>query len=305
MTTHPSTLVVVNPVSAGGSTHRRWPLVRDLLSQHLDFEIAFSQYPGHAVEIGRDARAAGVSRLICAGGDGTLNEVVNGAFAVASAHPMPEIGIIPTGTGADFARSLGIPHRLEGACLRLAHPRRQVSDLGVVSFRGERGPETRYFVNAAGLGYDAEVVSCRNGFNRYVRGTLPYLASLAATLLTYDNKEITITIGEAITTRRVNAMVLAIGRFFGGGMCIAPNAELADGYFDAVTVGDVGRFELLRSFPGVYRGTHLRNPKVSAERTADVRVESRKRVLVQADGELLGEVPAHFQIIPRALTILC
>ena len=299
------TLAIVNPVSAGGSTHRRWPLIRDLLARHFDFEVAFSQYPGHAIELGAEARRSGVARVVCVGGDGTINEVVNGAFKVDSEHPMPEIAIVPTGTGADFARSVGIPHRVEEACERLGSVRKMKTDLGVVSYTGKEGPETRYFVNAAGLGYDAEVVRCRNGFNQYVRGTIPYLASLAATLLSYHNKDITITIGESRCTRRANAVVLAIGRFFGGGMCIAPRAELADGCFDTVTIGDVGRIELIRNVPGLYRGTHLQNPKVSVERASEVWVESGQRVLIHADGELLGELPAHFQIMPRALTVLC
>ncbi len=299
------TLAIINPVAGGGSARRRWPLIRRLLSRHLEFEAVFSEFAGNAIELGREARIRGVARLVCVGGDGTVNEVVNGAFAAASENPMPEIAIIPAGTGVDFARSLGIPHRIEEACERLRNRRRMRSDLGVVSYKGKEGPQTRYFVNAAGLGYDAEVVRCRNGFNRYVRGTIPYLASLAATLLRYENKDITITIGEDRRTRRVNAVVLAIGRFFGGGMRIAPLADLADGYFDTVTIGDVGRIELIRNVPGVYRGTHLRNPRVSVERASEVLVESSQRVLVHADGELLGELPARFQIIPRALDILC
>ncbi len=305
MTDRPRTLAIVNPASAGGSTHRLWPAIRELLFQHFPFDTEFSQYPGHAIEIARDARASGYGRLICVGGDGTLHEVVNGAYPARAEHPMPDIGVVPTGTGADFVRSAGIPHDIKGACARLSAPRRLVTDLGVVSFVGGHGTETRYFVNAAGLGYDAEVVSRRNGFNRYVRGTVPYLASLATTLLTYENKEVTVTIGEARSHRRVNALVLAIGCFFGGGMRIAPNADLADGLFDAVTIGDVGRLELVLSVPGVYRGTHLRHPKVSVERASTVQVESRQTVLIQADGELLGRVPARFEIIPRALTILC
>ena len=235
------TIVIVNPASGGGTTHRRWPKIRDLLYNIFDFETAFSQYAGHAVELGRDARLQGYSRVVCVGGDGTLNEVVNGAFPADTDNPMPELAIIPAGTGADFARTIGIPHGPEAACARLASPRTLVSDLGVVSFVDGQQTRTRYFANAAGLGYDAEVVSRRNGFNRYVRGTIPYLASLAATLLTYENKEITVTTGEIRTTRRANALVVAIGRYFGGGMRIAPNAELADGLFDLVTVGDVGK----------------------------------------------------------------
>jgi diacylglycerol kinase (ATP) len=298
------TLVVVNPVSAGGSTRRLWPRIRDCLARVCDYDVVFSQYPGHAVELGGEARAGGMSRVVCVGGDGTLHEVVNGMMGAGGADPMPQLAIVPTGTGSDFARSLGISFDLERACRRLESPRVLVTDLGMVSFVGRSGAEQRYFVNAAGLGYDAEVVSRRNGFNRYFRGTIPYLASLAATLLSYQNKSLTVTIDDVRDDRRVNALVVAVGRYFGGGMRIAPNAELDDGLFDVITLGDVGRIELIRNVPGVYRGAHLQHPKVTAERGAEIYVEARERVMLQADGELLGEIPALFRVLPGALTVL-
>lgn len=305
MAEHAPTLVIVNPASAGGATEQRWPVVRDLLFQHMDFEVAFSQYAGHAVELGRQAREQGYRRLVCMGGDGTMNEVVNGVLSAPSQQPLPEFGVIPSGTGSDLVRSLGIPHDLQTACARLGSPRRATTDLGVVCYRGKEGLERRYFVNAAGLGYDAEVVSRRNGFNRHVRGTIPYLVSLGLTLLFYRNKDVTVTVDGVQDARRVLLLVLAIGRFFGGGMRIAPHAVLDDGRFDVVTLGDVGRLELLYNVPGVYSGAHLRNPKVRVERATLVSVDSDQPVLIQADGELLGLAPAQFQIIPRALTILC
>ena len=300
-----NTLVIVNPVAGGGSTERRWPRIQQLLLQHLEFEVAFSQYAGHAIELAQKAREQNYSRVICVGGDGTLHEVANGLMAGSLDLPLPELGVVPAGTGADFARSVDVPQRIEQACARLANPRVLVSDLGTVTYADRDGPRQRYFVNAAGLGFDAEVVRRRDGFTRHMKGTVPYLVSVATTLLGYINKNVTVELDGVSDTRRVNALVMAIGRFFGGGMRIAPNAALDDGYFDVVTLGDVGRLELVYNIPGVYRGTHLRNPKVKVERARLVRVESQQPVLIQADGELLGHVPAQFQIIPRALTILC
>ncbi|MHB0868897.1 MAG: diacylglycerol/lipid kinase family protein [Chloroflexota bacterium] len=298
------TLVIVNPVSAGGTTERRWPRIRELLAGCLPFDAAISEYAGHAIQLGRAGRDEGYDCLVCVGGDGTLNEVVNGALSGDAGRPMPKIGVIPSGTGSDLARSVGIPRRAEEACRRLAAPRTMVSDLGVVSYMGKGGPEQRHFVNAAGLGYDAEVVYRRNGFNRHVRGTIPYVASLAATLLSYRNKDVNVTIDGASFTGRISLLAVGIGQYFGGGMRIAPNAALDDGYFDVITVGDVGRIELVRNFPGVYRGTHLMNPKVKGERARAVRVETDDQLMIQADGDLLGLAPARFQILPQALTIL-
>ena len=306
MAHRPRHLVVVNPVSAGGATGRRWPWIREILHRYIDFEEAVSNYPGHAVKLGKAGRDHGYDHVVCVGGDGTINEVVNGILSGNGTMPLPKIGVVPSGTGADLARTLGIPHRIDDACKRLENPRTAISDLGMVSYRGREGTERRYFVNAAGLGYDAEVVRRRNGFNRYVRGTVPYLASLATALLSYQNKDAIVTLDETTQARRIRALVLGIGRYFGGGMCVAPNALIDDGYFDVVTIGDIGRLELLYNFPGVYyRGTHLGHPKVRSERARVARVESGQRLLVQADGDLPGEVPAQFQILPKALAILC
>ncbi len=230
--------------------------------------------------------------------------IVNMAVG-STALPLPPIGLIPSGTGSDLARSLSIPRRAEDACCRLAQPRAAVSDLGVVFYRGRTGPEQRYFVNAAGLGYDAEVVARRNGFNRYIRGTAPYLISLAVTLPKYQNRDVTVTLGDSQATRRVNTLVCSIGRFFGGGMRIAPHAILDDGNLDVITLGDVGRLELICNLPRVYSGTHLGHPKVSFERARAVRVESSRPVRIQTDGDPVGLTPARFQIIAGALTFLC
>ncbi|HEX2986929.1 MAG TPA: diacylglycerol kinase family lipid kinase, partial [Chloroflexota bacterium] len=213
-------------------------------------------------------------------------------------------GMVPSGTGSDLARSLGMARGIDEACARLAAPERMITDLGMVTYRVGGEEDRRYFVNAAGIGYDAEVVSRRNGFNRYMRGTLPYLASVATTLMTYHNKDVTIAMDGSAARHRVTAVVVAIGRYFGGGMRVAPNALLDDGLFDVITVGDVGHMELVYNFPRVYRGTHLTHPKIGAERARLVTVESDHPVLVQADGELLGMAPVTFQILPRALTLL-
>lgn len=298
-------LVIVNPAAGGGSAGDRWPGIRDALSRHTSFEVAFSQYAGHAVELGALAREQGFSQVVCVGGDGTLHEVVNGLFSASPDQPVPMVAVIPCGTGVDFARTVGIPGRIDQACARLASPRFVRCDLGMVFYTGREGRERRYFVNAAGLGYDAEVVNRRNGFNRHVRGTVPYLASLAVTLVTYQNRDIALTVDGVTEKRRVNAVVVAIGSYFGGGMKIAPSAVVDDGYFDVITIGDVGRLELLYNVPRVYRGTHLGNSRVRAERARLVGVESSQQVRIQADGESLGMAPALFQIIPRALTILC
>lgn len=298
-------LAIVNPVSGGGSTARHWSRIHDELSRHVRFRAVFTRRPGHAIELGRAAREAGFPLVVCVGGDGTLNEVVNGLMQAGTTNPMPAVGIVPCGTGSDFVRSLGVPRRLEEACRRLAAPESVSCDLGVISFDGGgAAPSRRYFVNAAGLGFDGEVVKRCNGLSRFARGTIPYLASLAATLLTYQRREVVLTLDSVLHRRRITSVVVALGSYFGGGMRIAPNALLHDGLFDVITVGDVGRLELVRNVPGLYSGAHLFHPAVLEERAVRARVESDQQVLVQADGELLGRLPADFQLLPGAISFV-
>jgi len=305
MVGRPLYLMIVNPASAGGTTGRRWPRVREVLRHVVQFDEAICRYPGHAVKLGREARGARYRYVVCVGGDGTVNEVVNGIFSARESEPVPVLGVLPSGTGSDFSRTLGVPHHIEAACLRLLAGETTVCDLGVVSYEGEDGTTRRYFVNAAGVGYDAEVVRRRNGFSRYVRGTVPYVASVVSTFLSYENRAVTVVADGETRTHRILALVLGIGKYFGGGMRVAPEASIDDGLFDLVTIGDVGRLELLWNLPRVYRGTHLGHPKVTCCKASDVQVEADQPLLIQADGELLGRAPARFRVLPRALTVIC
>lgn len=306
-------MVVCNPVAGGG----RGPAALSVLRRYLDAEgvryrSETTQQRGDAVRLARSAVLAGCSAVIAVGGDGTLFEVVNGVMNPAS--PCDEtgiegsvaVGLVQAGRGSDFGRSAGIPSDVEAACERLLEGRTQLIDLGHVeytSFTGAR--QARFFANAAGLGFDAEVTRRANAAPRALGGTVPYLSSLLATLGTYRNKPVSVQVDETEEWQsRINSLVVANGQYFGGGMKIAPDALLSDGDLQVVVLGDMTKLDLIRNVPRVYDGSHITHPKVSTMAARRIAVSSTARLLLQADGEMLGTAPALFRVVPSALRLI-
>ncbi|HID62923.1 MAG TPA: diacylglycerol kinase family lipid kinase [Anaerolineae bacterium] len=298
--------VIVNPVAANGAVGKRWPQMRDTLrAEGGQFDASFTKGPGHATDLAREALSAGYRTIVAVGGDGTLNEVVNGLVSEGMIESAVNLGVIPGGTGSDLVRTLGIPHDYRAACHRLLHGEPRCIDLGLITCVSERREIQRYFLNVAGLGFDGEVAERTNRSSKALGGTIPFLSSLFVNLLTYQNKTVEVTLdGQQRWQQKANSVVVCNGRYFGGSMHIGPHAALDHGLFDVIIIGDTSRLEVIANVPRIYRGTHLSHPKVDEYRAREVRVKARERMLLQADGELIGEAPATFQIIPQALHVL-
>lgn len=300
----PRAKVIVNPVAGAYSTRRRWPRISRLLRHvGLSFDYQYTEGVGHAIELAKAATDDGYRYLVAVGGDGTVNEVANGILHSTGAGNTV-LGVVSTGTGSDFARSVGIPRHYVRACSSLTSSQRLLIDVGVVEYKSKGQSLRRFFVNAAGVGFDAAAVETTERLPKYFGGTIPYLAGLLRTLVGYRNKSVVLRIGDKVEAARILSVVVANGSYFGGGMHVAPEASLNDNLLDVVVFGDVGKFDLLKSLPMVYKGTHGTHPKVSMEKAATINVESSERVLVHADGELLGETPASFWLMPAALSIV-
>jgi diacylglycerol kinase family enzyme len=173
-----------------------------------------------------------------------------------------------------------------------------VIDVGIVEYQCKGQTLRRFFVNAAGVGFDAEVVEATERFPKYLGGTIPRC------LLGYRNKPVNLCIEDKVEAMRILAVVVANGCYLGGGMYVAPEARLNDNLLDVVVLGDVGKFDLLKSLPMVYKGTHGKHPKVSMEKAKTITVDASEGVLVHADGELLGTCPASFWLAPVTLNIV-
>ena len=296
--------VIVNPAAGAGKSAKKWPQIVSLLkSLGLDFEYDLTEAPGHAIELARSAVKKGYELVVSVGGDGTINEIVNGLYDANGIEYMA-MGIVNTGTGADYIRTFGIPRDYKGGCQLLVSPRRRTVDLGVIEYTRNGDREKRLFVNFAGLGFDAEVVKATTEKFKALGDMPSYLMGLLTTLFSYHNREISIVVDGEAGQRRVCTVMLNNGRYGGGGMLPAPDADPADGLLDVLIIDDVTKPDLLRSLPRVYRGTHLTHPKVTLMRAREVEIRPAQQMAVQADGELLGAAPARFSILPAALTLV-
>jgi len=296
--------VIVNPVAGAYSTRRKWPHIKErLMNIGLLFDYEYTEGVGHAIELARAAVSDGYRYIVAVGGDGTVNEVANGILR-SSDSSSTVLGIISTGTGSDFVRSVGIPRDYITACSCLTSSRRLLIDVGVVEYKSQGQPQQRFFVNGAGVGFDAEVAEITERLPKYFGGTIPYVTGLLRTLLGYKNKSVVLSVENRVKAERILSVIVANGCYFAGGMYIAPQAELSDSLLDVVIIGDIGKFELLKALPSVYKGSHVTHPKVRIEQATHIAIESSKPVLVQADGELLGESPASFWLMPAVLSIV-
>jgi diacylglycerol kinase (ATP) len=296
--------VIVNPVAGAYSTRRKWPIISKLLKRiGLPFDFEYTEGVGHAIELARLAASDGYRYLVAVGGDGTVNEVANGILHSTNAATTA-LGIVSTGTGSDFIRSVGISRDYATACSTLTSSRRRSIDVGVIEYQSRGKTLERFFINAAGVGFDAAVVRETERLPKFFGGTIPYVAGMLRTLFSYKNKPVVVRVGDEVESHRVLNVAVANGGYMGGGMHIAPLADLGDNLLDVVVIGDMGKLEILKEFPKVYKGTHVSLPKVSMKRGTQVTIESSEAMLVYADGELLGECPASFRVVPGALSLV-
>lgn len=303
----PHAKVIVNPVAGGRSVSGEWPRIRERLHDvGLSFDHEFTRGVGHGIEIAKRATDAGYGYLIVVGGDGTVNEVVNGILcSTRSGNTI--LGIISAGTGCNFARSLNITRDYDSACSLLAGTGRASIDVGVIRCWSQKRPLERFFVNAANVGLGAVIVDAWKHLpirlGRNISHTLRITEGLRS-LSTYRNKWLKLSMGNKVETICACNVVVANGQYFANGMQIAPHARLDDGLLDVVTFGDVGKSELLKIWPTLYRGSHMGHPKIREQKTTAVAIESDEQLLIEADGDVIGESPVSFRVIPSALTIV-
>jgi diacylglycerol kinase (ATP) len=296
--------LIINPAAGAGKTVHKWPHIVDLLKlKGLDFNYELTEAPCHAIELASSAVNKGCELIVSVGGDGTLNEVVNG-ICETNAYENVKLGIIGTGTGSDYTRTFGKPNDYMEACELLLQPRYTLVDLGLVECTCNGETVRRHFVNFAGLGFDVDIVRATTITYKKFGRVSSYLMGLLSTLILYENKEMQLVIDGETEERKVCTILMGNGKYGGGGMFTTPLAEIDDGLFDVLIVGDLSKPDLLWSLPRIYKGTHLTHPKVELKKLKEIEVHPKVQMFVQADGELVGEAPAHFKVIPSALNII-
>jgi diacylglycerol kinase (ATP) len=300
-------LVIVNPNAGNGKGKKDWARISDLLKeQDLPFKVEFTERKGHAILLAMNGITTGFRRIITVGGDGTLNEVVNGVFS-NDVCPTEDIslGLIPVGTGNDWGKMFGIPLDYEKAIRIIRDNKLMLHDIGQVSFYDGTEKKKRYFINIAGLGFESVVVMRTNKQkDRGRSGKLIYFFNLLMSLLSYKNTRAEI----IIDGEKINADVFSVnignGRYCGGGMRQTPDALPDDGFLDVTIINGMGKFEIIRNLKILYDGTILSHPKIDGYKCKNIKVSSDLIIFTEADGESLGHTPAEFSIIPASINVI-
>jgi YegS/Rv2252/BmrU family lipid kinase len=259
----------------------------------LSGEEVLSEFPGQLRQAAGDARN---SLLVVVGGDGTVNEVANGVAGTGA-----EIAVLPCGTGQDFGRTHGVPSRFDDA-VRVALGREtRTIDLGRVECEGA---ESRYFANVASAGMSGAVARRANAMSKALGGRTTFFYALTREFLAWQNTRVTVELDDGV--RREGAMhdvIVANGRYHGGGMKLAPEARQDDGTFDVVLIGDVTKLDFLTTAPKLYSGGYLSHPKVELLRSPTVGIAAAEPLPLEVDGEPIGTTPARFDVVPGALRL--
>lgn len=299
---------IVNPASANGRTRRRWPELERTFRTSLGspFDVRLTERPGHATELTRTALAGGATTIVSVGGDGTLNEVLNG-FLDESGRPWSRnscLSVLSVGTGADFVKTFRGPTTPEDLARLLQDPSIRTIDAGRCEFLPPEGRKSRYFLNVAEFGSGGAIVDRVNRTTKVLGGKLSFLIAILRTLPRYRNTRVRYTVDETTTGEAiVNDFVVANGRYFGAGLMPAPHADLEDGLFDVVIFGDINFRTARRNLPALRRGEHLSLKEVSTFRCRTLAIESEGE-MIDLDGEFVGRRPARFEVLPRAVPIL-
>jgi diacylglycerol kinase (ATP) len=288
--------IIVNPTAGGGRAARLVPWIRQRLPDGSAI-LAVTARAGDAEELAAQAAADGAERVVAIGGDGTVQEVVNGLMQEEGTGP--ELGIVPMGSGNDLARSLRLPRRTDEAwevALGTATRRIDVA-------RARCGGRARWFASAGGIGFDAQVAAAMATRSGWQRGRAGYLLTTLSELRRFSNRRIQLTLDDESAEHAVLFVAIANGAYYGGGMRIAPDASTDDGALDICIVGDISRMTAIRQLPNLYRGTHVNHPAVAIARARRVTIEGGPETYVHLDGEPFGGLPLEVELAASRLAV--
>ena len=272
-----SSVFLVNPASANGSTGRRWPvLARQAADLGLRGDALLSEHPGHVSELAAEAVRTGATQLVVVGGDGTVHEAVNGLLGAGGGDV--ELAVLSRGTGTDFARSLGLPRKFEEGVRVALNGRVRAIDAGRATFHHGQA----WFANFAGAGISG---------------------AIAKVFARWKSAAVEAIVGAETRSGQMLEIVAMNGPYAAGGMRLAPEASLDDGLLDCVLFGDITKVDFMTTFPKIYSGKYLAHPKIELVRGSTISVESDPPLPVVLDGEQPGTTPARFEIVPRALRV--
>ncbi|HCT30836.1 MAG TPA: lipid kinase [Bacteroidales bacterium] len=298
---------IINPQAGSGKGKSDWPQIESLLKiSGIEFDFVFTTHKYHSVELTVNAINQGYKKLIAIGGDGTLNEIVNGVF-IQKRFPTTEIaiGVIAVGTGNDWSRMYKIHETYEGKVAALKEGKLFLQDVGKVEYEESKVKQSRYFANAAGVGFDAEVARRTNRLKEHGhKGKILYMGSLVRALFDYKPSYINIAVDGQKIGGKIFSLTVGIGCYNGGGMMQMPNAVSDDGLFDVTVIRQVRRFEVIRNIYRLYNGTILSHPKITGHIGKEVIISSEMPIGLEVDGESLGVSPFTFSVVPKSINVI-
>jgi YegS/Rv2252/BmrU family lipid kinase len=306
-TTERENLVIVNPNAGRRRGIKDWDRISGLLQREgIKFNAVFTGFPGHAIDLAASRIESGYRDLIVVGGDGTMNEVINGIFR-QKRYPTSEVkvGMITVGTGNDWGRMFDIPLGYGDAIAVIKKNHSFVQDAGVVKyFHGETETD-RYFVNIAGIGFDALVTSRSNKLKSEGKaGSFTYLKTLLTSLLKYRHTRTRIRIDDTVIKNEIFNISIGICKYNGGGMIQLPDAIPNDGLFDVTVINKIRKHDVILNIKRLYNGTIGSMPMVQTFRGKSISIESEPLIHLETDGESLGHSPFTFEIIPASIRVI-
>lgn len=301
-------MVIVNPKAGSGKGLTDWPIISNQMNRSgVDFSCVFTEHKYHAVELTVKAVHDGYRKIVAIGGDGTINEIVNGLFIQQKVRPADvSLAVIPAGTGNDWLRMFGVPDTYFMAVESIVNHRTILQDVGLISFYETRIKHRRYMANVAGMGFDAMVNRLFNHLKdegRYSKNM--YLSGTFKTLLSYRPKRFTVKIdGVQVFEGDVFTAAVGIGKYNGGGMNQMPNAVIDDGLFDVTIVKQMNPLKVLYHFRKLYNGKIYRISKVIARQGKHICIETTPESYIEIDGEAMGFSPFTFELIPQSIKVV-
>ncbi len=303
------TLIILNPIAGHGASARLWPYIQSALrAGGIDYDLAETARPREAIAIAERGKESGYETLIAIGGDGTVDEVVNGLMRASKERPCGTLGVIPIGSGNDFSRTLGLRADWRAAVERLIAGRTTWIDVGkMVCDAPAPGYDAgaHYFVNAIDTGFGARTAQHAHDF-RFLTGMPMYLAAIFKTLVYYSTPYVKIALNGQVIEQHSTMIAMNNGRQMGGGFKMAPTASLEDGLLDVIVADGLGRLGILALLPKVMKGTHIGDPRVKFAQAPRVVIDSRDPLIVEADGEIpfIGAHHLEAEILPKHVQVI-
>ncbi len=287
-------IFIINPKAGKGRATELIPFIHEFFKdKDEEFIIRVTEYPGHATEIAKEYSSSEENRIYSVGGDGTVNEVINGIAGTQSS-----LGVIPAGSGNDFIRSIANPSDIQDFTIRTINGEYKYIDLAKAN--------DKYFINISSIGFDADVVYNADKFKKVpgITGSMAYVISIIYTVLKKKISKIKLHIDDKEMNLNILLAAIANGRFYGGGMLAAPEAKIDDGLFDICLVGEANRFQILSLFPKYIKGQHGQLDEVQFFRGKKILIESNEELRLNIDGEIFSSCTIAFEMIEKGMKVI-